>query len=132
MTNWIVTQTDRFKAGVSRACVTNLLSFYGTSAVNSLIEQEFNGNPWENLNLLHQWSPITHANKCKTPLLLLHGTSDMTCPITQSEEMFRALKRHNVPTKLIRYVGEGHGIRKKASNKIHYYQQHLKWFNKYL
>ena len=132
MTNWVVTQTHRFKAGVSRACVTNLLSFYGTSAVGSLIEQEFNGDPWSNLALLAQWSPITHAHKCRTPLLLLHGTSDMTCPPTQSEEMFRALKRTGTPTRIVRYKGEGHGIRKKPSLKTHYYQQHLDWFKKYI
>ena len=132
MTNWVITHTDMFKAAVSRACVSNLLSFYGTSAVGSLIEQEFNGNPWENLSLLRQWSPITHAHKAKTPLLLLHGTADMTCPMGQSEEMFRALKRHGVPTRIVRYKGEGHGIRKKPSNLIHYYQAHLDWFKKYI
>ena len=132
MTNWVVTQTHRFKAAVSRACVTNLLSFYGTSAVGSLIEQEFNGDPWSNLALLAQWSPITHAHKCRTPLLLLHGTNDMTCPPTQSEEMFRALKRTGCPTRIVRYKGEGHGIRKKPSLKTHYYQQHLDWFKKFI
>jgi dipeptidyl aminopeptidase/acylaminoacyl peptidase len=132
MTNWIVTQTDRFKAAVSRACVTNLLSFYGNSAVGSLMEQEFNGLPYDNLSLLRQWSPITHVKNIKTPLLLLHGEVDYTCPIGQSEEMFRAVKRLGVDTMLVRYMGEGHGIRKRPSNKVDYYQRHLDWFAKYL
>ncbi|HUS77054.1 MAG TPA: S9 family peptidase [Patescibacteria group bacterium] len=132
MTNWVVTQTDRFKAAVSRACVTNLLSFAGTSAVSSLMEQEFNGIPYENLALLAQWSPITHVRNVVTPLLLLHGEADYTCPIGQSEEMFKAVKRLGVDTMLVRYMGEGHGIRKKPSNKVDYYQRHVDWFAKYL
>ncbi|UCD44325.1 MAG: S9 family peptidase [Candidatus Bathyarchaeota archaeon] len=132
MTNWVVTQTDRFKAAVSRACVTNLLSFYANSAVGSLMEQEFFGLPYDNMALLAQWSPITHVKNVTTPLLLLHGEADYTCPIGQSEEMFRALKRMGVDTMLVMYMGEGHGIRKKPSNKLDYYQRHLDWFRKYL
>lgn len=132
MTNWIVTQTHRFKAAVSRACVSNLLTFYGTSMKFSLVEQEFNGLPYDNLNLLAQWSPITHAKKVKTPILFLHGEVDYTCPISESEEMFRAVKRMGVDTRLVRYQGEGHGISKKPSNKIDFYQRHLDWFSKYL
>jgi dipeptidyl aminopeptidase/acylaminoacyl peptidase len=132
MTNWIVTQTDRFRAAVSRACVTNLLSFYGESAVSSLIEQEFNGLPYDNLALLAQWSPITHARNVRTPILFLHGEADFTCPIGQSEEMFKAVKRLGIDTMLVRYQGEGHGIRKKPTNKIDYHRRHLDWFAKYL
>jgi dipeptidyl aminopeptidase/acylaminoacyl peptidase len=132
MTNWVVTQTDRFKAAVSRACVTNLLSFYGTSSVGSLMEQEFFGLPYDNLALLAQWSPITHVKNVKTPLLLLHGEVDYTCPIGQAEEMYKAVKRLGVPTVLVRYQGEGHGIRKKPTNKVDFYQRHLDWFQKYI
>jgi len=132
MTNWVVTQTNRFKAAVSRACVTNLLSFYGTSSVGSLIEQEFYGLPYDNLALLAQWSPITHVKNVKTPLLLLHGEVDFTCPIGQAEEMYKAVIRQGVPSMIVRYQGEGHGIRKKLTNKIDFYQRHLDWFKKYI
>jgi len=132
MTNWIVTQTNRFKAAVSRACVSNLLSFYGTSMKFSLIEQEFFGLPYDNFNLLAQWSPITHVKNVKTPILFLHGEVDFTCPINQAEEIFRAVKRLGVDTKLVRYQGEGHGIRKKPVSKIDFYQRHIDWFDKYL
>ena len=132
MTNWVVTQTDRFKAAVSRACVSNLLSFYGTSMKFSLMEQEFFGLPYDNLGLLAQWSPITHVKNVKTPILFLHGESDYTCPIGQAEEMFRGVKRMGVETQLVRYQGEGHGIRGKPSNRIDFYQRHLDWFKKYL
>ncbi len=132
MTNWIVTQTSRFKAAVSRACVSSLLSFYGTSMKFSLLEQEFFGLPYDNFDLLAQWSPITHVKNVVTPILFLHGEVDFTCPITQAEEMFRAVKRLGVDTKLVRYQGEGHGIRKKPVSKVDFYQRHLDWFDKYL
>ena len=132
MTNWVVTQTDRFKAAASRACVSNLLSFYGTSMKFSLIEQEFNGLPYDNLGLLAQWSPVTHVKNVRTPLLLLHGEADYTCPIGQAEEMYAGVKRLGVDTQLVRYQGEGHGISRKPSNRIDFYQRHLDWFAKYL
>lgn len=132
MTNWVVTQTNRFKAAVARACVSNLLSFYGTSMKFSLIEQEFNGLPYDNPSLLAQWSPVTHVKNVKTPLLLLHGEADYTCPIGQAEEMFIGVKRLGVDTQLVRYQGEGHGISRKPSNRIDFYQRHLDWFKKYL
>ena len=68
--------------------------------------------------LLAQWSPVSHVKNVRAPLLLLHGEADYTCPGGQSEEMFRALKRLGVDTMLVRYIGEGHGIRKKPSNKL--------------
>jgi len=132
MTNWVITQTDRFKAAASRACVSNLLSFYGTSMKFSLIEQEFYGLPYDNLGLLAQWSPVTQVKNVKTPLLLLHGEADYTCPIGQAEEMYIGVKRLGVDTQLVRYQGEGHGISGKPSNRIDFYQRHLDWFAKYL
>ena len=132
MTNWIVTQTDRFKAAVSMASITNLLSFYGTSTVSSLIEQEFNGLPHNNMALLAQWSPITHVKNVRTPILLLHGEFDYTCPIGQAEEMYKAVKRLGVDTILVSYIGEGHGGIKNPRINIDRSQRTLDWFAKYL
>jgi len=58
MTNWIITQTPRFKAAVSAASVSNLISFYSTSLYQDLIHAEFGGFPWDNYDLLWQWSPL--------------------------------------------------------------------------
>ncbi|PYS38175.1 MAG: hypothetical protein DMF71_17225, partial [Acidobacteria bacterium] len=58
MTNWIITQTSRFRAAVSAASVSNLISFYSTSLYQDLIHAEFGGFPWDNYDLLWQWSPL--------------------------------------------------------------------------
>jgi len=65
MTNWIVTQTTRFKAAVSIASVSNLISFYSTSLYQDLVHAEFGGFPWDNYDLLWQWSPLRYARKRK-------------------------------------------------------------------
>ena len=98
MANWIVTQTHRFRAAVSIAGVSDLISFYGTSLYPDLIESEFHGVPWNNWELLWQWSPLNHVKDASTPLLLLHGELDNDVPVTQAEEMYASLRRMGVPT----------------------------------
>ncbi len=131
MTNWIVTQTHRFKAAVSVASVSNLISFYGTSLYHLLIEVEFNGKPWDNYPLLWQWSPLAHIRNVKTPTLLLHGENDHDVPFTQAEEMYIALKKLGVDSELVRYPGEGHGFR-KPRHRIDYLHRTIEWFDRYL
>lgn len=131
MTNWIVTQTDRFKAAVSVASVSNLISFYGTSLYTLLIEVEFNGKPWDNYPTLWQWSPLAHIKNVKTPTLLLHGADDHDVPIGQAEEMYVALKKLSVPTLLVRYPNEGHGFR-RPKHVVDYLERTMGWFDWYL
>jgi len=131
MTNWVVTQTDRYKAAVSIASVSNLISFYGTSLYQLLIETEFGGLPWDNYELLWQYSPLAHVKNVSTPTLLLHGENDHDVPITQAEEFYIALRKRGVPTRLVRYPNEGHGIR-QPRHRRHYFEQILNWFDTYL
>jgi dipeptidyl aminopeptidase/acylaminoacyl peptidase len=131
MTNWVVTQTDRFKAAVSIAGLSNLISFYGTSLYQLLIEVEFNGHPWDNYNLLWHWSPLRHVENVETPTLLLHGESDHDVPIAQAEEFFIALRKLGVETVFVRYPGEGHGIR-KPQHSLDFHRRILQWFDRHL
>ncbi len=131
MTNWVVTQTDRYKAAVTVASVSNLVSFYGNSLYQLLIETEFDNKPWEDTDLLMQHSPITFAENVKTPTLLLHGENDMDVPIQQAEEFYIALRKLGVPTRFIRYPNEGHGIR-QPQHREHYFREVLDWFENYL
>ncbi len=133
MTNWIVTQTDRFKVAVSGAGLSNLVSFYGTSVYSDLLEVEFGGKPWEGdrFNLLWQRSPLKDITRVKTPLLLLHGENDNDVPITQAEEMYTALKRRGMETVMVRYPGEGHSIRRPSLTRD-MYRQMIDWFARFL
>ena len=110
MTNWVITQTPRFKAAVAIASLSNLISFYGTSLYTDLVEAEFGQRPWDDYPILWQWSPLAHVEHANTPTLFIHGESDNDVPITQAEEMYTALRKLGVDATLARYPGEGHGF----------------------
>jgi len=131
MTNWIITQTPRFKAAVSVASVSNLISFYSTSLYQDLIHGEFGGFPWDNYDLLWQWSPLRYVRQAQTPTLFIHGEQDNDVHITQAEEMYMALKRRGVETVLVRYPREGHGFH-EPGHRVDALQRTLAWFDHYL
>ncbi len=131
MTNWIITQTPRFKAAVSVASVSNLISFYSTSLYQDLIHAEFGGFPWDNYELLWQWSPLRYARGAQTPTLFIHGEQDNDVHITQAEEMYMALRRRGVETVLLRYPREGHGLR-EPRHRVDALEKTLSWFDRFL
>ncbi len=131
MTNWAVTQTDRFKAGVTVSGISNLISFYGTSLYQLLIETEFPGKLWDNYDLLWHWSPLKHVGNARTPLLILHGEDDQEVPIGQAEQMFTALRKVGVEATLVRYTGQTHSLRGR-SNVNDARQRTIGWFRKHL
>lgn len=131
MTNWVVTQTDRFKAGVAIASLSNLVSFYSTSLYQDLIHAEFNGEPWNNYEKLWERSPLAHIRNAKTPVLLLHGEMDNDVHITQAEEMFTALRMRGVESVFVRYPREGHGFR-EPRHRVDSLARTIEWFEKRL
>ena len=131
MTNWIITQTPRFKAAVSVASLSNLISFYSTSLYQDLIHSEFGGFPWDNFDLLWQWSPLRYVRQVQTPTLFIHGEQDNDVHITQAEEMYMGLRRRGVETVLVRYPREGHGLR-EPKHRVDALERTLTWFDKYL
>lgn len=131
MTNWIITQTPRFKTAVSVASVSNLFSFYSTSLYQDLIHAEFGGFPWDNYDLLWQWSPLRYVNRVQTPTLFIHGERDNDVHITQAEEMYTALRRRGVETVLVRYPREGHGLR-EPKHRVDALERTLAWFDRFL
>ena len=131
MTNWIITQTPRFKAAVSAASVSNLISFYSTSLYQDLIHAEFGGFPWDNYDLLWQWSPLRYVRQASTPTMFIHGEQDHDVHITQAEEMFMGLRRRGVETVLVRYPREGHGLR-EPRHRVDSLERTLAWFDRYL
>ena len=131
MTNFIITQTPRFRAAVSAASVSNLISFYSTSLYQDLIHAEFGGFPWDNYDLLWQWSPLRYVRQAQTPTLFIHGEQDNDVHITQAEEMYMALRRRGVETVLVRYPREGHGLR-EPRHRVDALERTLAWFDRYL
>jgi dipeptidyl aminopeptidase/acylaminoacyl peptidase len=131
MTNWIITQTPRFRGAVASASVSNLISFYATSLYQDLIHAEFGGFPWDNFDALWQWSPLRYVRQAQTPTLFLHGENDNDVHITQAEEMYMALKRRGVETVLVRYPREGHGLR-EPRHRLDALERTLGWFDRFV
>lgn len=134
MTNWIITQTSRFRAAVSDGGISNLVSFAGTSLYHSLMESEFGGRAYDRFDLLWQWSPLRNAGRASTPTLFLHGETDNEVPFSQAEEMYVALKKQGVNTVLVQYKGEGHGWRPELSprSKADLNERMIRWFDTYV
>ncbi|HSM61165.1 MAG TPA: S9 family peptidase [Longimicrobiales bacterium] len=111
LTNWIITQTDRFAAALSGAGISNWVSDYGTADIPRTKESEFFGPPWEEEGLknLLQASPIVHAKGVSTPTLFVNGESDHRVPIEEAEQMYTALRKQRVPARMIRYPDSYHG-----------------------
>jgi dipeptidyl aminopeptidase/acylaminoacyl peptidase len=131
MTSWIIGHTDRFKAAVPGAAVTNLQSFYGTTDIQRFIEWEFFGFPWDNAQAIRDHSPITFAPKAKTPTLILHGEADVRVPIEQGEQLYMTLKKIGTTVQMVGYPREGHGLREPAHRRDRI-QRTLEWFERFL
>lgn len=133
MTNWVITQTSRFKAAVSAASVSNLVSFYATSLYQDLVHAEFDGFPWDadNFALLWKWSPLAYVARVTTPTLFIHGELDNDVHITEAEQMFTAMRHRGVDAALARYPREGHGLR-EPRHMLDRTERTLAWFDRYL
>ena len=131
MTNWVITQTQRFKAAVAVASLSNLISFYATSMYQDLVHAEFNGYPWDNFDTVWKWSPLAHVRSVTTPTLFIHGEQDNDVHITQAEEMYTALRQHGVEAKLVRYPREGHGL-SESLHRVDAAQRTVAWLDQHL
>ena len=108
MAGFAVGKTHRFKAIVSGAPVINQLSEYGTED-SSWYDRWFYGKPWEHFADAWRQSPLATVAHATTPFLLLQGETDVTDPLGQAQEMYRALRQTGTPVDLIQYPREGHG-----------------------
>ena len=132
ISSWAITQTNRFKAAVIGAPVTNRHSMYGTSDIGfTFAEKHSGGNPWDNPIKLLDRSAINYAYRIETPVLLIHGEKDYRCPISQSEELFTAIKRQGKTAVMVRYPDEPHNF-KQLRHLEDRYLRTISWFNHYL
>ncbi len=135
MASWAVGHTDRFKAAVIGAPVTNLPSFYGTSDIGvPFSEVQFGGSRSKNLPWYVRHSPVTYAENVSTPVLLIHGEDDGRVLIEQSEQYFVALKRAGKTVEFVRMPETSHGIFRAKHGRIReeYFQRMLDWFSRFL
>lgn len=134
MTNWIVGHTDRFAAAVTQRSLSNWLSYYGTGDIPSWVELEFGSTPWEEPMTLWEESPVAYAGQITTPTMVLHSELDFRVPISQGEELYRALRRRGVPTIFVRFPDEGHGL-SRSGQPVHRLERLnwiTHWFDRHL
>jgi len=129
--NWIMGQTDRFKCIVSHASLYNLTSFYGATEELWFPEWDMGKTPWGEPELYEKWSPHVYAKGFKTPTLVTHGEGDYRVPFAESLQLFTALQRQKVPSRLVVFPDEGHVLSKPQNNVRWWKEIHL-WLEKYL
>jgi dipeptidyl aminopeptidase/acylaminoacyl peptidase len=111
MTMWAVTQTDRFRAAVSGAGLSNWQSYYGENSIDQWMIPFFGASVYDDPWIYARSSPITFIKNVKTPTLVVVGDRDGEVPAPQSFEFWHALKTLGVKTQLVVYPNEGHAIR---------------------
>ncbi|MCS6883886.1 MAG: S9 family peptidase [Acidobacteriota bacterium] len=133
MINWILghNETGRFKALVSHAGVFNTVSMYGVTEELWFPEWEFGGTPWTNPESYAKHSPHNYVKNFKTPTLVTHGELDYRVPIGEGFQLFTALQRMGVPSRMLYFPDEGHWILKPHNSEL-WYKTVLEWFGKYL
>jgi dipeptidyl aminopeptidase/acylaminoacyl peptidase len=131
MTFWVITQTNRFKAAIGHAGISDWYSFHGQSDIPGLMEYGLGGTPWTAREVYEKWSPVRYADRVRTPLLITHGEHDRRVPIAQAEQYYRALRKRGVETVFVRYPREGHGII-EPNHQIDLVRRQLEWFDKHL
>jgi len=109
MTNWAITQTNRFKAAVSRNGISSLVTAGLLSDQTLWFDFSMGGSGSEEAEaLLKSRSALTFADKITTPLLLLHPDNDLRCPFSESYQLFVTLRKRKHTVELIRYPGGSH------------------------
>lgn len=136
MTNWIVGQTNQFKAAVTDRSICNWLSFYGVSDIGYYFTaEEIMANPFNNPEKMWHHSPLRLAANIETPLLIMHGEQDHRCPIEQAEQLYIALRYHDkAPVSFIRFPGASHELSRSGDpqQRVLRLQYTADWFESYL
>jgi len=130
MTNWIVTQTTRFKAASAGASISDLTDPYYLSEGGQFMVEYFR-LPWENPDSYRSHSPLTWAGKVTTPLLIQHGERDPRTPIAGAWKFYRALKALGKTVELDIYPRGGHILFEPMLQREQM-RRNLDWFNRYV
>ena len=131
MTMFAVTQTDRFKAAVSGAGLSNWQSYYGENSIDQWMIPYFGASVYDDPAVYAKSSAINYIKKAKTPTLVVVGDRDGECPAPQSYEFWHALRDEHVPTQLVVYPNEGHGFI-NPEHRRDVMDRAVEWFIKYM
>jgi dipeptidyl aminopeptidase/acylaminoacyl peptidase len=133
MTSWLIGHYSIWKAAMAGAPVTDLYDEYNLSDGNVTVRYNFKGSPYvaDNLKAYREQSPITYAAHIKTPTLILHDTGDARVTVSQSYQLFHALKDNGVPVKFFAYPVAGH-FPGDPVRQMDVYRRWLDWMDQHL
>ncbi|HEU4709925.1 MAG TPA: S9 family peptidase [Pyrinomonadaceae bacterium] len=135
MVNWLLGHNNdprvRFKTFISHAGVYNLESMYGGTEELWFPEWEFKGTPWDNPTLYTRWSPHKFAKNFNTPTLVIHGEHDFRVPVGEGMQLYTALQRKGIDSKLLIFPDEGHWILKPQNLQL-WFGTMLDWLDTHL
>jgi dipeptidyl aminopeptidase/acylaminoacyl peptidase len=135
LTNWTITQTDRFAAAASQRSIADWAGWWYSADFTLFTPRWFRGAPFEDPQDFAARSPITYVRNVKTPLMVIEGEADYrTPPAAGGEEMFRALKYLHRPVVMVRFPGESHELSRSGRpwHRVERLQHIARWFDKYL
>jgi dipeptidyl aminopeptidase/acylaminoacyl peptidase len=128
MMNWILGHTDCFRCIVSHDGVFNPASAYGTTEELWFNEWEFGGTPYKNPELYKKWSPMEYVQNFKTPTLVIHGQQDFRLDVSEGFQLFTALQRQGVKSKMLYFPDEFHFVAKPQNAEL-WYKTVLDWID---
>jgi dipeptidyl aminopeptidase/acylaminoacyl peptidase len=131
LTNWLEATTTRYKCLVSHAGLSSLQTQWGSSDVIYGRELALGGPYWEGAAIWREQSPTTYAKNFKTPILLSVGEHDFRVPMNNTLEMWAALQRQRVPSRLLVWPDENHWILNPENSRI-FYKEVADWLAKWL
>lgn len=135
MTNWIIGHTKRFAAAVSQRSISNNISMECTSDEGTGFSlTQYGCTIKDGAKKLWDWSPLKYAHLAVTPTLFIHSDQDYRCPLSDGIQMFTAVRREGIDSKLVVFHNEEHGLSRQGrpQNRITRLKEILGWFDKYL
>jgi len=131
MTAWTLTQTNRFKAVMVGAGLTDMFSMYSTNDLQRVLEGYFGDMPWNDLEAYRRASAMTFIKQARTPTMIMHGAVDTRVPIGQAQELYMGLKKNNVPVEMVVFPRENHGFIEPV-HILDKMKRETAWFERYL
>ena len=132
LTNWIITRTDRFKAAIPTAGISNLITQNYVSYYHDYLAVEYGAFPHQNgvMDKLWDRSAIRYVGKVKTPVMFIHGENDNDVPIVEAEQFYIGLRDVGVETIMLRYPREGHGLR-ETKHVVDALDRSIAWYDRH-
>ncbi len=135
LTNWITAHTTRFRAAVTQRSYCNIIGNFGVDDIGAITDvAELGGHPWEVPERYLALSPLLFVGNVTTPTLVEHQAEDYRCPLSQGEQWYAALKKRGVPSKLLIYPHESHGMSRtgKPRHRVERLGHNAAWFDQWL